>query len=278
MSEYLEKSKVYKGFHYSVLSTGMLRYLHSTALKMLTEVIAVFHQYNIRYFICGGTLLGAVTSQKFIPWDDDVDICILDEDYEEALKLLVGNIPDWMCVQCPATEPNYYHGWAKVRDRNSHIYPDSGSYRENGVWIDLYRLSQVPKKQIPYLIVKEHLDYLDRRCRVGDISAEERDKRIAENRLTDRLENERARLARMNEEDEKETAYLIWSASKIVVDAEWVLPRKRYMFEGISLYGFHDPEPYLTRHYGTGFRTLPPEELRRVGINKIDYQGAEIEQ
>ena len=77
---------------------------------------------------------------------------------------------------------------------------------------------------------------------------------------------------------EKETAYLIWSASKIVVDAEWVLPRKRYMFEGISLYGFHDPEPYLTRHYGTGFRTLPPEELRRVGINKIDYQGAEIEQ
>lgn len=87
-SEYLEKSKTYKGYHYSVLSEDMIEYLHKTTLRITEEVLKIFNKHNIHYMICGGTLLGAATTGKFIPWDDDVDICVLEDDYEKMRTLL----------------------------------------------------------------------------------------------------------------------------------------------------------------------------------------------
>lgn len=57
---YLEKSRTYKGYHYSVLDTKALEYLHKRTLKMFKEVKRIFDENNIRYMICGGTLLGAI--------------------------------------------------------------------------------------------------------------------------------------------------------------------------------------------------------------------------
>ena len=264
--DYLVKSKVYKNYHYSVLPGCMMDYLHDTALEMLKVIVPVFEQNNICYMICGGTLLGAFTTGKFIAWDDDIDICILDSDYDRALECLMREIPGWMCVQSSTTEPGYYHGWAKVRDRSSHVYPDTAIYRENGVWIDLYRLLHVKKSEIPFLVAQEHLNYLDRRLSAGDISEEEHDKRVEANNLLVRIK-EGAEHARESEDSEE--TYIIWSASKIAVAEKSCFPRRKYMFEGIELYGFNDADEYLTRHYGEKYRTLPPDEQRRIGINRI---------
>ena len=123
-SAYLEKSKKYKGYHYSVLKPEMIDYLHTQTLKMTEVVINLFKEHNIRYMICGGTLLGAYTTNKFIPWDDDVDICVLEEDYDKMLSILLSSMPDWMVLQCDKTDPKYYHGWVKVRDKASIVYPN----------------------------------------------------------------------------------------------------------------------------------------------------------
>lgn len=269
LSNYLEKSKVYKGFHYSVLKPEMIAYLHSTTIKMLKVIIPIFDCNNITYMICGGTLLGAVMTSRFIPWDDDVDICILEDDYDRAIECLIQNVPEWMFVQCSSTETKYYHGWVKVRDKRSHVYPDVASYSENGVWIDLYKLTLAKKREVPYLITKEHLDYLNRRFSVGDISKSERDKRILDNNLLERLDNDRITA---NSSGDTDQTYIIWSASKILVDPDWCLPRTKYKFEGITLYGFNNATQYLSRHYGDDFANLPPEELRRVGINRIEFE------
>lgn len=269
MSEYLEKSKKYKGYHYSVLSHEMIQYLHDTTLKMLQIIIPIFDEYEIRYFICGGTLLGAETTGKFIPWDDDIDICILEDDYDTAIKHLIELVPDWMFVQWFSTEPNYYHGWVKVRDKNSHVYPDCPNYEQNGVWIDLYKLTLASKESVEYLLLKEHLDYLNRRYSVGDISEDEKNKRISDNKLIEKMQN----CIHRNNEDHSNTdyTYIIWSASKILVDTQWCFPRKLYRFEDIDLYSFNNADQYLTRHYGDDYKHIPPEEKRRVGINRIDY-------
>ena len=78
-NDYLEKSSVYKGFHYSVLDPNMLTYLHVRLQKMLSLLIPILDAQNIRYSVCGGTLLGAVTSGKAFPWDEDIDICVLEQ-------------------------------------------------------------------------------------------------------------------------------------------------------------------------------------------------------
>lgn len=59
MSEYLEKSKSYKGYHYSVLDKTDFEYIHKRTLKMFKQVKEIFESNNIKYMICGGTLLGA---------------------------------------------------------------------------------------------------------------------------------------------------------------------------------------------------------------------------
>ncbi|MGN0448832.1 MAG: phosphorylcholine transferase LicD [Ruminococcus sp.] len=267
MSNYLEKSKKYKGYHFTELKPEMLDYLHRKTIEMLKIIIPIFEASNIRYMICGGTLLGAVTTGKFIPWDDDVDICVLEEDYDKMIDVLIENLPSWIEMQWTSTEPNYYHGWVKVRDKNSHVYPDTDCYSCNGVWIDLYKLTLIKNKEVQYLIAKEHLDYLNRRYNVGDISLEERNIRINDNKLNEILQRE---LDLIKKNPDETQVYVIWSASKIIINKNWCMPLKKYDFEGLELYSFSDADAYLTRHYGNDYKTLPPYEMRRVGINRID--------
>lgn len=270
MSNYLEKSRVYKGYHYSVLEPEMIQYLHNKTLEMMKIIIPIFEANNIRYMICGGTLLGAVTTGKFIPWDDDVDICVVEEDYEKMIKCLSENIPGWMIVQCDKSEMRYYHGWVKVRDKDSTVYPSEQKYQYNGVWIDLYKLKKIKRKDVNKVIVKEHIDYLKRRYTGrGDYSFVEMFKKISANNLILRLIKENAKS--LFSTDEKEV-FVIWSASKIVIDEDWCFPTREYEFEGMQLESFNCADEYLKRHYSTNYLELPPDEKRRVGINKIEFK------
>ena len=66
--------------------TSMMKRCWAAQLEVLEEIDKVCQKYNIKYFGDCGTLLGAVRHGGFIPWDDDLDICLLREDYELLLK------------------------------------------------------------------------------------------------------------------------------------------------------------------------------------------------
>lgn len=272
MSNYLQTSKKYKGFHYSVLSKEQLEYLHTRTSQIFASIKNILDQNNIPYMVCGGTLLGAVTTGAFIPWDDDFDMCLFEEDYERAINLLVEKMPKDTIVQCSKTEPHYFHGWVKVRDINSCVEPATLSYENNGVWVDLYKLTKVKEKNIPFRIAKEHLDYLKRRLLAGDISKKEYIKRIKEASLYKKLLKTKLTALFSQKNEEK---FVIWSASKIVLKKDWILPLKQYSFEGMQVSSFCKTDEYLKAHYGTNFRSLPAEELRRVGINNVKIKTIE---
>ncbi len=67
------------------MSRSQIRELQMTELDMLKAVLAVINDHGLKYYALGGTLLGAVRHQGFIPWDDDIDIGIPREDYERFL-------------------------------------------------------------------------------------------------------------------------------------------------------------------------------------------------
>ena len=206
---------------------------------------------------------GGVQRKGFIPWDDDVDMCVLEKDYERMADCLVNELPVDMIFQCKRTEEKYYHGWGKVRDRNSYIEPKEDLYKENGVWIDIYKLVKCDENKIDFVKKQEHLDYINRRYYVGGFSKDERDERIQAAGLN--LGNSNIDV---NVESGREVL-LIMSASGISVEEDWCIDSEKICFENRKLNTFLNYDKYLERHYGSNYMVLPDEKDRYVGICKV---------
>ena len=62
--------------------------IHKEEVKILKKFISFCNENNLIYYICGGTLLGAIRHKGFIPWDDDIDVMMPRKEFEKLEKLL----------------------------------------------------------------------------------------------------------------------------------------------------------------------------------------------
>ncbi len=79
---------------YKEYNARILKKLQETELKILKDFILVCEKYNLNYFAMAGTAIGAVRHHGFIPWDDDIDIGMLREDYNRFLKVAEKELSD----------------------------------------------------------------------------------------------------------------------------------------------------------------------------------------
>lgn len=84
----MNKEEFERVFAEYVISPEDLNKLHNVLLDMMVDLDKICRTENIKYSLCGGTLLGAIRHKGFIPWDDDVDILMPHDDYERFISVV----------------------------------------------------------------------------------------------------------------------------------------------------------------------------------------------
>ena len=98
------------------------RQIQQIGLNMLKYLDALCTQHGLRYFLSGGTLLGAVRHQGFIPWDDDVDVMMPRPDYNRLLALL-SDIRHPRFAFLRETAADYATPYLRLMDTHTQVLP-----------------------------------------------------------------------------------------------------------------------------------------------------------
>ena len=80
------------------LVSGIIKKSWAAQLEVLSDIDTLCRKHGIRWFADCGTLLGAVRHGGFVPWDDDLDICMLRDDYNKFIKIAPSELPEWYSV------------------------------------------------------------------------------------------------------------------------------------------------------------------------------------
>lgn len=125
---------------------SLLQKQQAKMLEMVIELDRICRKHNIPYFLYGGTLLGAIRHNGFIPWDDDLDVGLLYNDYLRLMEVLPSELPEHIALQTNDTDKNYFFLFAKLRDRHSLLEeasPYDQVFKERGVYIDIFPFEHV---------------------------------------------------------------------------------------------------------------------------------------
>lgn len=119
---------------------GKIKSIQNILLLYLLEIDRICRKHHIKYFLAGGTLLGAIRHKGFIPWDDDADVMMLREDYNKFLEVVQSELPGNVKLHTVDTDPKTHNIFTKLRIDNTMFatkwtskFPDM----HNGIFFDV---------------------------------------------------------------------------------------------------------------------------------------------
>ena len=271
-----------------------LRQLQMLQLRVMKLIHAICVEKGVNYYLIAGSLLGAVRHKGFIPWDDDIDIAMMRDDFEKFKKEFSKSFPqDKYFLQTFSTDPNFDVPLARLCVKNTiqDIPSDRFLKSFKGTYIDIFPLDNVPNSN--KLRLKQ-------------------EKQISKIRLLFRL-----KLYRVYESNSvfsviaKKTisalltviplAYLQKKYNEVLLKYDGIkssdvcsmaskynyckqaMPKSIYgtptliRFEDTEFFGPEYPIAYLKKLYGENYMQLPPMEKREIPHDVYVKEGYEFD-
>lgn len=128
---------------------GVLKRLQAVELEILKDFIEICRKHGLTYFATGGTAIGALRHHGFIPWDDDVDVCMLRKDYDRFLEVAPQEMGDKYIFMTTDTEKNYPLMFGKMVKRGTRFVEDAYQQANYplGIYIDIFPYDQTPEDE-----------------------------------------------------------------------------------------------------------------------------------
>ena len=271
--------------------------LHNVDMDIVKNVVEICKDYNLKYYMLGGTMLGAIRHKGFIPWDDDIDLGIPRKDYEKFLEVAPKELSKNLKLINYKTDKNYHYYITRILDTETKVIEERIENEEEkytNASIDIFPLDGTPNNSIlrkiyffrvlyhralMSLCYKDSIDKKRKRSKKEKILLWIMMKIPVEKMTTAYKQKCKIdKLLRNQDFDNSRYVGNIMGAyrTKEIVPKEFYGEGKLYEFEGIQLVGLDKYDEYLKYTYGD-YMELPPEGKRKTHFKIIEIHGQHIE-
>lgn len=231
---------------------------HEIILNILISLDKFCKKNNINYSIACGTMLGAVRHQGFIPWDDDIDVFMLREEYDKFIDTARKNsyfIDEHYRALIPNESSNYYRAYIVIEDVRTYLCPDKNVKEKygDGLHIDIFPLDYGYDDYSKNLKLLKHRAKLLNRMRRA-IGISHSNKTISKLK---KIYNKAFSIIGMDEN--------YWINKNATIPR---MPKSKYV-ANISFYNY--PEIFLTEKLEEGYTTLNFEGYDFQSFLNYDY-------
>lgn len=249
---------------------------------MLIDMLAWFHDFcvekGLRYYIVGGTMLGAVRHKGFIPWDDDIDVAMPDSDYKK-LEVYMKDVKGRYVLETPNSDAeDYFYTFSKLYDTETTLIENTKYKIKRGIYIDIFPfcgMGETEEESYKNFKKTERLNNL----LLSKVTGVRKGRGLLKNAAVLAFRfiplNEKKLLKKVVESASSQrfddcamggNPIGAWRFNEIMEKSIIGTPTL-YEFENLRVYGVEKYDEYLTHLYGD-WRKLPPEEKR---VSHHDY-------
>lgn len=256
-------------------------------LKLFREIDEICKKHNLRYVMAGGTLIGVLRNEGFIPWDDDVDIYMPRDDWDKFVALSGTEFPPDRAVQCVDVDRSYTNSFPRYADTDScavHKHQVIGNDKAGEI-IDVLTLDPIPADDKEYEKYRTHMMIYSDLINISVVFGNRWEVPaslylkyllsyvfLGKERTLKKLE----KIMFSYKEEDCNRYAMRWGGCPFLFDKDMMFPVKYMDFEGEKVMIPRRTNDYLVWHYGDEWSYIPPHGEREshdaICVDGIDYK------
>ena len=256
-------------------------------LQLFQELDEICKENNLRYVMAGGTAIGVVRNEGFIPWDDDVDVYMPRDDWNKLVELSRTALPEHRALQCVDVDRSYTNTFPRYASTDScalHKHQIIGDDTAGEI-IDVLTLDPIPADDKEYEKYRTHMMIYSELVNIAVVFGARWEIPVSKYLRylfsytflgKDRTLKKLEKIMFSYKEEDCPRYAMRWGGCPFLFDKDMMFPVKYMNFEGIKVMVPHRMSDYLIWHYGDEWSYIPPHGEREshdaITVEGISYQ------